>query len=246
MPNQYYSGQGSVFIAERSGAGAPIGLTPLGNVPSLELSIEVTKFEHKESESGARAIDLSIIQEKKGTFSMTLEDLKIENLALGFWGTQGAVVGAAITDELVTCYHDKWSPLAHPKVTLVVVGDDAVPTTTYTLGTDYELSADGGSIKALSTGTITDAQVVYVDYTHASYTNMDALTETSMERWLRFEGLNTIDGKAVIIDIFKAAIDPLTGFGLINEELGSFDLSGNILYDQLNLPGGFFRQRYVT
>jgi hypothetical protein len=246
MANYYYSGQGSLYEADRDGSGNPTGFRPLGNVPSLEMSIEVSKFEHKESESGSRAIDLTIVQEKKGTFSMTVDNLAMTNLAMAFWGTESAVTGASITDEEVTLYHDKWMPLAHPAVSALVVGDDATPTTTYVLGTDYEVNLAAGSIKALSTGDITDGQVVFADYTHASYSNMDGLTQTSMEKYLRFEGLNTIDGKTVVVDIFKASIDPLTGFGLINEENGSFDLTGNILYDSNNLPGGFFRQRYVT
>jgi hypothetical protein len=248
MASYYYSGQGKLMVASKNATtGEPEGFDELGNCPSMEISIEVTKFEHKESESGSRAVDLTIVQEKKGTFTMNLESLTLSNLALGFWGNNAAVIGASITDEQIPLWHDKWMPLAHPKVSTVVVGDDAIPTTTYVLDTDYELNAAHGAIRALSGGAITDGQVCFIDYDHAAYGNMDALTVTSQERWIRFEGLNTIDNKEVIIDIYKASLDPLTGFGVLNEEIGAIEISGNILLDSTRAQSSqFFRQRYVT
>jgi hypothetical protein len=161
------------------------------------------------------------------------------------------VTGSTVTDEVVTVAAaglDQKYALAHPGVTSVVVKDDvagAPGTTTYVVDTDYTVDAVNGAITPLSTGAITAAEVLHVAYTFASYTQMDAfMSSAAPERWLRFEGLNTVDDSKVVIDIFKAQFDPLTGYGLLNEDLASVDMKGTILADPLRTSGSkFFRQR---
>lgn len=249
MANKYYSGQGRFYVAERTVAGKPTGFVELGNVPSMEISIETTKFEHKESMSGQRAVDLSIVQEKKGTFTMTLESLDPVNLALALWGQSSVVASGSVlvgAPEAVVAYLGKRVPLAHPGVAAVVV-KDSTDTTTYVVGDDYAVDLVNGVITPLTGGDIDELDVLHVSYTFVAGTKVDAFTETSMERWLRFEGLNTIDGKAVIIDMFKASLDPLSGYALINEELGSVEITGSILYDDLQTGDSkFFSQTNVT
>lgn len=247
MANTYYSGQGKFLVGDRvdgpyfaddgtTPAKVADGLTELGNVSALAIDIETTKYEHKESETGNRAVDISIIQEKKGTFTMTLENVNGFNLALALWGNTTANAGTAIGApgaEQIRASHDKPVPLLHPDISAVTVGDDdlASPTTTYVLDTDYTLDTVNGTITALSTGSITDAQVIYVQYTYAANTVVEAFTKTSSEYWLRFNGLNTIDDSNVIVDAFKCAFDPLTGYDLINEEIAQLEITGNILLD---------------
>jgi len=275
----YYSGQGRLYVAERDTDGTPKGFTALGNVPNLEVSVEVTKFEHKESMSGNRAVDLTIVQEKKGTFTMTLEDMSIDNLALAFWGTASAQAASALSDLVVKArvhatedlrvpLMDSTTGAIYPGLTWAqgsdTIGDDAVPTVTYEFGASdadttnskngYVDAANGVLViystakqsARTATATITDGQDLYADIAaYGATTIMDAFTETSQQRWLRFEGLNTVPGQGqpVIIDLFKADLDPLTGYGLINEELASFEVTGSVLYDELQ-PGTskFFRQ----
>jgi hypothetical protein len=269
----YYSGQGTLYVAERNSNGTPKGFITIGNVPKLDISIETEKFEHKESMSGQRAVDLSIVKEKKATFSLTMEDMSPSNLAMAFWGTAEAQTTGTFTDlPLVARVHatmDMRVPVmnyltgvAYVGLSTLVLGNDATPTTTYQFGTtdgDTVNSKNGyvdqanGTIVIFSTAkqtaraatvVIADAAPLFVNsgnYVASQVTH--AFTQTSMERWMRFEGLNTIDGKAVIIDMFKASFDPLSGYPLINEELASFEVTGSMLYDALQ-PGTskFFRQ----
>jgi len=86
----------------------------------------------------------------------------------------GNVTDAAnvISDETVQLNGETVTALAHQNVSSVVVGDDAVPTTTYVLNTDYTLDAANGTIARIATGSISDGQTVYVDYTYASSTTV--------------------------------------------------------------------------
>ncbi len=253
--NNYYSGQGSLYIATRNATtGKPEGFLPIGNVPELTIDIETTNFEHKESESGSRLTDLVIVKEKKGKFSFKLENLDLDNLALGLWGTKATVAGATVTDELIVIPADgagRRYPVTHPNISAVSVKDTAGGGgITYVLNTDYTIDAVNGVIipvvgGAIDTATATVADNIYVSYTYASYVKVDAFTQANApERWLRFEGINTVDGKKVIVDMFRAQFDPLTGYALLNEELGSVDMKGTVLADALQVGASkFFRQQ---
>lgn len=250
ISNQYYSGQGSVLVATKNvTTGEPEGFIPVGNVSALTLSIETTVFEHKESCTGTRGIDKEIVQEVSVTVAMTLESINKHNLALAAYGSEASVTGAAVADEQIALYHDKWASLANIKVDTVVVGDDAVPTTTYVEGTDYELNLETGSIKALSTGAITDTQVVFVDYNFTTYDQIEALiTSSAPERWIRFEGLNTADlDNPVVIDIYKGSIQPLAELALINDELTEMAVEASALSDPTRSSGSnYFTVKQIT
>lgn len=256
MANYYYSGQGSLYAAERDSiTGKAKGFIPIGNVPELTMDIEVTKFEHKESESGNRIVDLTLTKEKKGKFKFKLENLSLENLAMGLYGTSAAVTGASVVDEVVTIAAaggGKRFALANPDVSAVVVKSNS-GTPTYVVTTDYTVDAKNGVITpvvggAIATAVASSALPFKVSYTYAAYNNMEAFTSAvSPQRWLRFEGLNTVDGTRVIIDMYKAQFDPLTNYGLIVEDIASIDMAGDILADPLVVSGSqFFRQRNVA
>lgn len=258
MSSLYYSGQGSLYIATRSAGGKPEGFIPVGNVPELTLDIETTEFEHKESETGSRLLDLKIIKEKKGKFNFKLEDLNLDNLALGLWGTKSTISSGTVTSgspEVITIAQasaGRRYPLAHPNVSAVTVKNSA-GTVTYVLNTDYTLDTVNGVITPKAGGAIATAVAsapadIKVDYSYGAALQVDAFTQASApERWLRFEGINTVDNKSVIVDIFRAQFDPLTGYGLLNDDLGSVSMKGSILADTLQQGASkFFKQTNVS
>ncbi len=244
----YYSGQGNLLLAERNTNGTPKGFIWVGNVPSVTISIATTNFEHKESRTGNRQTDLVIVKEKKGTFQFKIESLDLDNLALGLWGAKSSITGATVTAESIAVDAlDRAYLLAHPSVTSVVV-KDSTNATTYTVVTDYILDAIGGMITPVTGGAITASSTIHVDYTYASGSKVDAFTvATPPQRWMRFNGINTIDGKHVVVDVFKAQFDPLTNLGFINEDLGAVDMQGTILADSLRTSGSqFFTETYLA
>lgn len=311
MATYYFSGQGVFYVAERNADGTPKNFVDLCNVSAMEISIDITKFEHKESKTGQRAIDLTIIQEKNGTFTMTLENINSFNLALAMFGTKSVVAAATIASEIVpvpsnggffildhmnldttvaftlvtvegvlaatwvasTLYGlgDLVIPLASPngrfyKAIVAGTSDSSEPTFPVVVGdtvtdatvewedqglivlvedTDYTVDYAHGTLK-FEEDIQQSGNTVDVGYDHLGYSQVDALTQTSQIRWLRFEGLNTVDDLPVVVDIFKASLDPLTGYGIINEEIAQMEVTGNVLLDDLRPSGEqFFRQRQV-
>lgn len=72
----------------------------VGNVPSFEITITVTKLDHFSSRQGVKFKDKSVVLEKSATVKFVLEEFTGENLAMAFLGDLGA--GPPITVDIFT------------------------------------------------------------------------------------------------------------------------------------------------
>lgn len=241
--SNYLSGQGVLLLATKDGTtGEPnSGFRAVGNVSALTIGNEITEFEHKESQSGQRAVDLTLITEISVSVTMTMESIESENLAIALKGTGADVAGATVTDEAVTGYLDLWTPLDRIQVSAFVLTNIGA-IVTYVLDTDYELDAAAGAFRALGTGSITDTQALLADYTFTVQETIDALTvSANPTRWARFHGLNTADlDNPVVVDIFKMEVTPLAELALINDEIAQMAVEGNALSDATRSSGSKF------
>lgn len=119
-------------------------------------------------------------------------------------------------------------------------------------GVDFAIDEGFGTVYILATSTVitADDTPVTVDYDHLGHDKIEAFTTgTPPERFLRFEGLNTVNGDLRMIDIPRAAFDPLTGLEFINQELGAGEFNGNILPDLTIVGSGlsqYFRERRIA
>lgn len=237
----YFSGQGRVYIGARDLNGKPQGLSYVGNVPDLKLSLSVETLEHQESISGQRLTDLQLIKAKKGEFACTLEELIPVNLGLALYGTTTDQVSGTVTAESLPNPVTPGSLylLARQNVTDVVVRDASV--TPQTLPADqYSLNAGFGSlvIQDKTTGG-PYVEPFKVDYAYGAAQVTALFTQPLPERWVRFEGLNTADGnREVVIDLYRVAINPAKELSVITDALLKFELSGQVLADTLKPASG--------
>lgn len=159
IPDSYYwSGQGRLGIGSRNETtGELYDMLFVGNVTSLTIDIAVKKFEHKESMSGDRSIDLTIIQEKNATFKFTSESLDLPSLAAGLYGNTAAVTGATATAEIHLARRGYAIPLKHPNVTSVTTIATVTGSTALVENTDYRIDKENGTIYILAATTVVDA-----------------------------------------------------------------------------------------
>jgi len=230
----YFSGQGRVYIGARDSAGNPAGLTFVGNVPELKVSLSVDTIEHQEAQSGQRLTDLQLIKTKKGEFACTLEELIPTNLALALYGhstqvTPGTVTGEALPNP-VTAGH--LYPLAHQNVSAVQIQDSDSPPKPLP-ATQVQVHAKHGSVLILDATTGGPyVEPFTVDYAYGAAQSTAMFTRPLPERWIRFEGLNTADAnREVVIDLYRVAINPAKELSIITDELLKFELSGQVLAD---------------
>ncbi|MGH9202113.1 MAG: hypothetical protein ACRD2A_12865 [Vicinamibacterales bacterium] len=227
----YFSGQGNVYVATAS-AGVPGVFRHVGNCPILNVQLETDVLEHKEATSGQRLTDLRIIRGKTAKFSFTIEEFEKKNLALALYGADSSVAsGSVVAEAFPTVAVGDFVKTAKQKLSAIVVKDSAGTPATLTLNTHYEVtSADHGTIKFINLASFT--QPFKIDYSHAVVTNVNMFTQGFTDRWLKFDGLNTVDtNKACLIELFKCSFDPASQIDFINDDIMKFELNGAALYD---------------
>lgn len=241
----YYSGQGRLLIGDREASGRGVGFVHVGNVPELSLEITSNKVEHQESMTGSRNLDTIIINQVRANIKFKAESLSLTNLALGLYGVTSTITGATVAAETKPfTVAGQAIPLNNPKVSAVTVKVGATEATagagtTAVLGTDYLLDTDFGVIYPIAgSAMLTVGKFISVAYTFAAHSKLDALTQsTPPEKYLRFEGFNTVNGDGLILEVPRVKLDPLSGYSLITNELANADFTGNALVDTTILTG---------
>lgn len=225
----YYPYLGSGKIYART-AGAAAGLLELGNASKLDLAVKENKQTLKDFGKPGGGVYASVTRIDSATLSMTLNDLNKTNVARALYGTESAVAGATVADEVVTAYVGALVPLAHPNPTAVEVKDAATSLVIYEAGVDYEVRA--GGIFILAGSTIVDAESLKVDYTYAAYNKVEAMTTGALVLEMHFEGLNEANsGKPVIVDVWRAQLSPTKALSLLGDKFADLPIDAEVLID---------------
>lgn len=256
--NNYYSGQGELFLAKLDvSGGIPKGFYFVGNCPRLEVQPAITRRKHKESTSGNRLVDKTQTTEKGGRVLFTLEDIQKKNLALALGGANVQIPGASISGANFDTFASGLivGDIVKTKfqnLTSIVLKDSAGSPATLVLDTDYSvLDAARGIIKILSLGAY--VQPFRAQYTYATTDVVTAFEAADdQEYYLYFAGANTEANpdQKLDVEIYRVVFDPSKGLSLINDEQGSFEIEGEILKHATKAAdpnyGGFLREVYVT
>lgn len=240
MPD-LYSFQGDVWLAERSSAGKPLKQTWLANVPELVLAMTVETTTKAEAFSGERMPYGILNRAKAATLTLTLDEITNHNLALALYATQVSAASGSVTGEALP------TPLAagdiirldRPFISDLVLTASATP---LVLDTAYRIeSATAGLIEFLTA----QASAVTAAYDYEQTEAFTMFTQTPPERWLMLDGINTENDEPVIVDLYRCKFNPVGSLALINDDYGSMQLTGSVLFDPLNAAnanlGGFGR-----
>lgn len=230
-----FSGQGKVYIAQRNATtGAPGAFRYLGQTNSnVKISAKTDKLTRKESETGQRLTTLSLITGKELTLDFEIMEFTKENLALAFWGASATIAAGTVTNELspTGLVAGDFFRLSKVNVSTVSITDSAGTPASLTLNTHYTVeNAADGLIKMVNVGTF--VQPFKVNYSNAVAYNVPLFNTTPGNYWVRFEGLNMANsGEPVLVELYNVQIDPTSGFNLKSDDVSSFPMTGNALYD---------------
>jgi hypothetical protein len=243
-----FSGQGKVLIGTRNADGTPGLLAWLGNASVCTLTVEEDSEERNESYSGSRLPLRKLTRSRKGTLAMKFDEFTNDNMVLGLAASKtvvapaGAVAGyafpagAAIGNFLV---------VPHKNVSAVALKDSTGAPKTLTLNTNYRLDAFAGSMELIDITTGGPfVQPFKADFTPGGYTKIGALNQAAVDRYIRFDGINTDDGSRIVADIYRARIKPIKEFVFIGDNYVDFEMEGTVLNDPTKLAasadGQFF------
>lgn len=247
--DQYFSGQGIVYVADRDSSGNILTYKDVGNVPALKVSLSTDVQDHKESRTGNRLTDFRLITQNKARVTITLEKFTKSNLRLLLYGTESSNASTtSVTNETLNA-----------SVTAVAVGDVyftkypnissftvRANVTSLTQNTDYSIDAASGRITILSITNMGSTGTLNVNYTAAAYESVVLFKDANKERALRFVGLNTADSnRQVLVELYRVIFDPAQNLDIINDELAKFEVEGSVLVDTNRFSdatlGGFGR-----
>lgn len=236
--SRYFRGQGKMFIGTRDAAGQPSGLVFVGNVSSADLTGQIERASKIESVSGSGGTAASFIKSSKFNISMALSSIKAAHLKEALHGVVTLKPAASVTDEAQTGYLDKFLRLAHTNVSAVVVTDDT-GVTTYTVDVDYVVNLLSGMIEVLSTGAITEAQPLLIDYAHAAQTHTSS-SPNNETKYVVFDGVNSAeDDKKVRCEMYRVKFSP-GSLSLITDDTSDVTLEGELELDSLRATGDQF------
>ncbi len=256
LKDNHFSGQGDVLIAKRNSAGNPGAFWLVGNAPKFEVAPTIERRKHKESRSGQRLTDRIQSTTKGGKLNITLEDIRKDNVALLLLGKKvtlgsGSYISGSPDTFPTGLVAKNVVKLARPNVSSLVIKDSGGSPATLVLGTDYRiLDAKHGIVEILQVSGLT--QPFKAEYSYAATDVVTAMeAEDDDEYYVYFAGINTEvnPDQRVGMDIYRVVFDPTQLMALINEEQGSFELSGEILRDAERAAnanfGGFARLLFI-
>jgi len=232
----YMSFQGRVYLGARDTNGQPVDLTSVGNVATLTLNPKRESLKHHETQTGERALDLTLTRTREVSFNLKLEEFLVDNLALGLYSQAVSVAAGSVSGEQVgpnaPILGARYA-LAHTNVDSLVLTDSAG--NTLTRDQHYQASDAHGGITYLDLTGMTPP--IQAAYNYAARQDLGIFTAPAPERWLRFEGVNTADdNRPVVVELYRAVFEPVGALDLINNELGELDLSGELLADPTKTP----------
>lgn len=222
---------GNVYMAPIASDGSLGKLRMVGNTTKLAIKPNSTKKEQKSKMRGSYGTAITTVMlPDPSDFSMTLQRIDRTNLMYQFMGSEGtyAQTAATVTDEAINAVLDGWVKLAKEKVSSVVVTNSAA-STTYVAGTDYELNADMGMIRAIPGGAITENLELKVDYTAAAITDgwaINGSTQNSIRVYVLLDGENIASGELITGEFWDVMLTPDQELDFLSDELVEIGLSG--------------------
>jgi len=225
---------GNVSMAPYKTDGTLGALKLVGNTTKLALKPNSTKKEQKSKMRGSYGTAITTVMLPDPTdFSVTLQRIDKQNLLYQFLGSEAAYTQAAgtVSNEASEAVLDGWVQLSKEKISNVVITNSA-GTTTYTLGDDYELNADLGMYRALTTGDIVEGEDLQVDFAHAAITDgwaIDGGTKASIRVRVLLDGENIATGELLTGWFWDVMLTPDQELDFLSDELVEIGLTGSMM-----------------
>ncbi|NVN56956.1 hypothetical protein FLM52_14520 [bacterium Scap17] len=235
-----YLGKGMVYLRNRSSGG---GLKQVGNCSALEFSVEtdtLTQSDYTQA-GGGNANEIQRVSSVGA--SITMLELRPDNVAMALRGTRSEVQSAPVTGERHTAYPGTLLALSKTpdrteSITVTIdpdgAGDAAIE------DVDYEIT--GAGVYVTEGGAISEGDVVAIDYTSAAADVIEAMTGSGDEYELVFDGLNEAESdRPVTVTAHRVKFSPTTGLSLIGDDFGELALDGSLLVDSSKVGAGVSR-----
>jgi hypothetical protein len=203
--------EGTLYF-DKSVSGVSQGLEKWPGVAKLEIKPNSELKEATTKDKGQYGqVIASVAINKPADLSIIIKQVTGRALAVALQGdiTAFSQGSGTATNQAVTAKLGKFAELGKRNITAAsVVVTNSAGSTTYVEGTDYNVNYAMGFIEILSTGGISDAQALLVDYAYAAVSGdkVKGATVPQVKGKLVLDGNNLIDGKPMNVTIWDATL----------------------------------------
>ena len=236
-PGQNYAIFASkIYVADYDSSGTPKGWKWVGDSSKAQVSFTTEMKEHKEGYTGMNVTTASVIIGVAAKFEFETSNFSPENAAFMFNSTLNTTTSGTVTDETVgsvTTAVGDLLPLANVNVSAVTGVTDSSTGTPQALteGTHYSVNYATGSLNVLSLPSGFTGPIVVGGYSYGASTQVGAFTQLGTEKAFRVEGKNTADGSSVVLEIFRAKVEPIKDVNLITKDFVTLAVTCDVLAD---------------
>lgn len=211
-----------------SGWGDQIGADKFAITPDSDLKEKTSK---RRENYGQAIASLPIGKPTK--IAITISAADKASIAIQLQGTLSTFSqGAGAVDETITAKLGKWVSLS--KRNLQDTGfavKNAGGTSTYVLGTDYEVNYATGEVKALASGSIeADEQIKVTGNANAvSGQRIRGGTQVKVRAQVRFVGVNLVDDQPIRVQVWEASMRSTKELDLLADDFNGVELEGTLV-----------------
>lgn len=223
MRENYYYGQGKVFLAPRDNKRA---FRWVGDVSSLKIAFSYEQQVTKASRGGMLYQDKRIITGASGSVNSTWHNFSVENLAL--------LLGAQLIDEPFSFNEQFAIPDGVEKGDIIALPHTSVFNVSINglqRDADYVVDRQFGTVEFL---VAPESTSLIATYEHLYNQWLPFFSAKNQEFYLRFQGVNLAEGSApVLLELYRVSIDPLAALELISSgnDIAGIDMTSMVLPD---------------
>ncbi|EOE3541508.1 TPA: hypothetical protein ACH2ID_002154 [Klebsiella pneumoniae] len=222
MRENYYYGQGKVFLAPRDNKRA---FRWVGDVSTLKIAFSYEQQITKASRGGQLYQNQRIITGASGSVSSTWHNFSVENLAL--------LLGAQPVDEPFSFNEQFALPEGIVKGDIIVLPHTTVFNVSINgleRDIDYVVDRQFGTIEFLVTPESTGLIAVYE---HLFNQWLPFFSTKAQEFYLRFHGINLADDPPLLLELYRVSVDPLAALEMISSgsDMANLEMTSLILPD---------------
>lgn len=224
----HFRGRGSVRIAEVGNLNKNY---PLGNTSVLSWVINTDEEVIPDYQSESGGVCTVIYSISDITVNLVIDRVRCSDVeALALLAEVTPITAATtVTAEVQTAYHGGLIVFSKMPDPATIVVENSAETTTYTEGTDYLVT--GAGIVILSTGTITDEQVLHITYDTVGSDQLMINKVGFQNVAVIFDGVNQADGKKTLAILYNAKFTAAQERTYISDTHATFSLTGRAQKD---------------
>lgn len=231
---ELFSGQGKIYLADRDPSGNPKGFSFMGNSPNFSVR-PITELSSRIESNNDPSSYLDNSEDRSSSYSVnfTLDAFTLENLQYILYGEADVIPAGSATIQKQLYYGR--NILGEVNLTSCVVSGSP---------NGIQIDLKNGVIEIPKDSLIVEGLYYNISYSWAEHTAVNMFSKRVKDKWLRFEGVNSVDLSTIVFDLPRVRLLPAE-LELISDGIYEADFNGVGLRDAYSVFGNEFAKVHI-